>query len=54
MLPLARRVRLAVAEVVTSAETVMFPEAEMTVEKLAMWRTRSEIKIFVVPVAEVA
>ena len=36
MLPAARRVRLAVAEVVTSAETLMFPDAEMTVEKLAM------------------
>jgi hypothetical protein len=52
MLPAARRVRLAVAEVVTSAETLMFPDAEMTVEKLAMWRTRSEAKMFVVPVAE--
>jgi hypothetical protein len=51
---LALRVKLAVAEVVTSAETLMFPDAEMTVEKLAMWRTRSEAKILVVPVPEVA
>ena len=35
MLPAARSVKLAVADVVTSAETEMFPDAEITVEKLA-------------------